>query len=94
MYDRKFRQRPFVFLFVLLHRVCKHIRLGILETSLCVYVCVIVEGMCTCRTDHFGNETLGLYLFFCIGYTHMLDWAFCKCAFEFIFLLFRGFVHM
>ena len=32
--------------------------MGILETSLCVYVYVVVEDVYTCKTDHFGNKTL------------------------------------
>ena len=60
-----------MFMFVLLYRLCTHVRMVILATSLCVYVCVVVEGMYTCNTGHFGNETL--YLFFCYsrGYVHM-----------------------
>ena len=34
-------------------RVCTHVRLVILEMSLCFYVCVVVEGMYTCKTGNF-----------------------------------------
>ena len=40
----------------LLYRVCKNVRLGILETSLCVYAIVHVEGMHTCNTEHFDKR--------------------------------------
>ena len=40
---------------------CTHARLGFVETSLCVYVCVFVEGIYTCKSWHFvvvgGNYT-------------------------------------
>ena len=49
--------------------------MGIVETSLCVYVCVVVEGMYTCKTGHFGNDTLCLFLCCCRGYVHMQDWG-------------------
>ena len=39
----------------LFYRVCKNERLEILEMSLCVYVCVVAEGMYTCKTGHFVN---------------------------------------
>ena len=51
MYDRAFWQLDFVFMLVLLQRVCTHTRPGILETSHCINVCVVVEGMYTCRGD-------------------------------------------
>ena len=67
-----------MFMFVILCRVCTHVRLGILATSLCVYVCVVVEGIYTCiegmyRCDagNFGNKTLCLCLCWCKGYVHM-----------------------
>ena len=56
---------------VLLYRVCTDVRLGILATILLVYVCVLVEGMYTCKADNSGNNTSCLYLFFCRGYVHM-----------------------
>ena len=37
-------------------------RLGILEIILCVYVCVIVEGMYTCDTGHLETR-LCVYVF-------------------------------
>ena len=40
---------------------CTHVRLGILETSLCVYVCVVVEGIYNCKNKNFGNNTLCLF---------------------------------
>ena len=39
-----------------------------METSLCVKVCVIVEGMYTCNNGNFDNEPLCLYLCCCRGY--------------------------
>ena len=51
--------------------VCTYIRLGILERGLFVYVCVIVEGMYTYKTGHFGKETLCLYFCCCRVYIHM-----------------------
>ena len=65
-------------MFMFLHRVfthvdrlCTHVRLGVLETILCVYVCVVVEGMYKCKTSHFGNDPLCLFIFCCRGYVHM-----------------------
>ena len=55
----------------LFYRVCTHERLGILEMSSCVYVCVVVEGMYTCKNCHFVNKPLCLFFCFCIGYVHM-----------------------
>ena len=77
-----------MFMFLLLYRVCKHVILGILQTSLCVYVGFVVEGMYTCKTGHFGNKPLCLCLCFCIGRVHMYDWAFWKQEFVFMFVLF------
>ena len=37
-----FGNKHFYLCFLLLYRVCKHVRLGILEISVCVYVCVVV----------------------------------------------------
>ena len=56
---------------LLFYRVCTHERLEILKMSLCVYVCVVVEGMYTCKTGHFVNNTLCLCLCCCIHYVHM-----------------------
>ena len=39
-------------MFLLLYRVCTHVRLGSLGMSLCVYVCVVVEGMYTFKTGN------------------------------------------
>ena len=58
-------------MFLLLYRVFTHVRLGNLEMGLCVYVCVVVEGMYTYKTGHFGNNNKCLFLCFCIGYVHM-----------------------
>ena len=40
----------------------------ILATRLCVYVCVVVGVMYTCKTGNFDKETLCLCLGFCRGY--------------------------
>ena len=37
-----------------------HVRLGIMATGVCVYVCVGVEVMYTCKTGRFGNNHLCL----------------------------------
>ena len=55
-----------MFIFVLFYRVCAHVRLEMLETRFCVYVCVVVEGMYTCKTGSFGKETLCLCLCLCL----------------------------
>ena len=52
----------FVFMSVLLYRVFAHVRLDILATIVCFYVCVDVEDMYTCKTWNFGNEPMCLYL--------------------------------
>ena len=57
-----FWQRAFLFMFVLLYRVCTHVRLGILEMILFVYICAVVEGMDACKTENFGNEPF-LFMF-------------------------------
>ena len=44
----------------LLVRVFTYVRLGIVEMRFCVYDCVVVEGVYTCKTGNFGNETLCL----------------------------------
>ena len=36
----------------------------------CVYVCVVVEGVYACKTGHFGNKPFFVF-YFCIGYVHM-----------------------
>ena len=41
---------------------------GILETSICVYVCNVVESMYTCKTGNFCKEVLCLCLSCYIGY--------------------------
>ena len=45
MLDWAFWHQVFVLMSVLLYRVCTHLRLRILETSLCVYVCVVLYGV-------------------------------------------------
>ena len=45
-----------MFMFVLLQRVCTHARLGILETSFCVYIFVFVQVIYTCNTVHVGRS--------------------------------------
>ena len=49
-----------MFMFLLLYRVCTHVELGVLATGLCVYVCVGLEGMYTCKISCFGNNHLCL----------------------------------
>ena len=56
------------------YRVFTHVRLGILEKRIFFYVWFIVEGMYTCNTGHYGNETLRICLCCCRGYVHMQDW--------------------
>ena len=51
-----------MFMLVFLYRVFVHVRLGILETRLYVYVSVVVASMYTCKTGHFGNKPLCLCL--------------------------------
>ena len=80
-------KRSFMFMFVLLKRVCKNVKLGILATITCVYICVGIDGMCTCKTGKFWHWYFCLYFFCCRGYVHMLDWACWKWAFVFMFVL-------
>ena len=54
-----------------LYIVFTHLRLGILEMSLCVYLWVFQEGMYTCKTGNFSNEPLCLYLDCCRKYLHI-----------------------
>ena len=60
MQDWEFWQQEFVFMFVLLYRVCTHVRMVNLPTGVCIYFCVGVEGMYTCKTGHFGIKSLCL----------------------------------
>ena len=60
-----------MFTFVLFYRVYTHVILGILETSLCVYIFVVVEGMYKQKNRKFGNENLCLCLCCCRGYVNM-----------------------
>ena len=46
-------------MFVLLLRVCTHVRLGILRTSLCGYVSVVVDFMHACKP---GNDGLQAFV--------------------------------
>ena len=43
-------------MFVLLYRLCTHVRLDIFVTGLSVYILVGVDGMNTCKTSFFGNK--------------------------------------
>ena len=56
--------------FLLLYRVCSHVRLGMFETCLYVHVCIFVEGMYTCKTGHYINKVF-CFFYFCIGYVQM-----------------------
>ena len=40
---------------------------------LCVYTCVVVKGMYTCKTGNFGNKPLYLCLCCCGGYV-LVTW--------------------
>ena len=51
-----------MFVLKFLSRVCTHIRLFILEKRLCVYVCVVVEGMYTYMKGNFSTS-LCVYVF-------------------------------
>ena len=74
-------------MFLLLYRVCTHVRMGILVIGLCVYVCVVVKGIYTYNIGHFGNNWLCLCMCCCIRYVHMLYLKFWKQAFVFMFVL-------
>ena len=50
-------------------------------------VCVVVEGIYTCNTGHFGKNPLCLCIYFCSGYVHMYDWDFWKQVFVFMIML-------
>ena len=52
-------------------RVFTHVILGLLATSLCVYVCVFVEGIYICKTGPFGNKPLFLCFFCFRRYVHI-----------------------
>ena len=45
------------------YRVCSHERLGMFETCLHVHVCIVVEGMYTCKTGNSSNKGLCLCFF-------------------------------
>ena len=71
MYELTLWQQAFLFMFVLLYSVCTHVRLGILATTICVYVCVLVEDMYTFSTGNYGNCYLCLFECFFKGYAHL-----------------------
>ena len=54
-------------MFVFLYSVCIHVRLGILETIQLLYICVVVEGIPTCKAGNFGNKPLSLFFVFVEG---------------------------
>ena len=41
---------------VLFKRVCAHLGLGTFAKNLVVYVCVVEEGMCTCKIGMLWNQ--------------------------------------
>ena len=69
--DGNFRKRYFLFMVLLLYRVCTYVRLVILETIRCVYVCFVVEGVYTFKTSHFGDDHFYSCLCCKRGYVHM-----------------------
>ena len=56
MLNPKFWQWYFVFMFLLLYRLCTDIRLGILSSILHDSFCVVISSMSTCKTGNFGND--------------------------------------
>ena len=72
---------------VLLYIVCTQVKPDILTMRLCVYVCVVVEGMYKCKNGNFGSDTLCLCFCCCRGYVHKKDCTFCQQAYAFMFLL-------
>ena len=66
-----FWQNETVFIYLLSQRVCTHVRLIMLLMYLCVYVCVIVEGIYTFKTGYSGICPLYLYSCFCRGYVQI-----------------------
>ena len=71
---------------LLLQRLCTHVKLGIFETILCIYVCDVIEGMYTCNTLHHVNIHLCLCLCCCRGYVTTSYWEYCKWVIVFMFL--------
>ena len=59
---RHFGNETFCSCFFLLLRLCTHVRLRIVSTSLIFDVCVVVEDMYTYKIEHFGNWPLCLCL--------------------------------
>ena len=60
-----------MFMFVLFYRICTHVRLGILATSLNVYACFVFEGIYTCKIRNVGDENLYSFTVFIQGmYTY------------------------
>ena len=58
-------------MFVVLYRVCTHVILDIMTMSVCVHVCVVVEGMNTFKTKSLDNERFCFCLCCYRGYVHM-----------------------
>ena len=67
--------------------VCEYVRLVNFPTRSFGNVCVVVEGIYTSQTEHFGNTPLCLFLCCYRGYIQMQDWALWKQAFVFMFVL-------
>ena len=66
----------FVFMLVLLYRVCTYVILGILVNEP-FYLCVwffLVNGMYLFNTGYFGKRYLVLCLCYYKGYVDMRDW--------------------
>ena len=81
-------------MFMMLYRVCTHVRPVILAMILCVYVGDVVEGIYTCKTLNFGKSVHvyvcilveGMYTFKnCHSVNNTLCFCFCWC---------RGYVNM
>ena len=71
-------------MFLLLQSLCTNVILGILVMIMCVYICVVLEGMYTWKTGYFVNNPLCLCLCCCIQYVKVQDLGFCKysCVFK------------
>ena len=77
-------------MFVLLQRICIHVRLGIFGNYVfCFSLCCCIQMMYTCRTGSFGIKNVCYCLCFCRGNSKIHDWKFWQQDYVFISVLFQ-----
>ena len=81
-------------MFVLVCTICTHVRLGIWETSLFVFVSIVVEGVYIGKTRHFGKN-LFCNVFVVVEFMHKCNTGHIGNYYVCLYLCcLRGYVHM